>query len=179
MALTLGFVSVRQHIDHGYIGGYLIVNAMARPLEFHCTMTVRPSRAQVLLYGPTIDDFVCGEQIAKALFTKAKVSPQLVFTDTIPCLAVSCVSDVPIVGIAGPDNSHTTTTLLRPSNTQLAIEPFEVGHSRYQRAASSNQVEEVTVDCLQQLSERFDLMEPFSRIIEALMEAHPMIKAAA
>ena len=67
MTESLGFLSVRRHPEHGYFGGYLITNSIARPLEFHCTMPVKPSRAQELLYGPTMDAFVCGEQIAKVM----------------------------------------------------------------------------------------------------------------
>ena len=83
--LALGFITVRHHVEHGYFGGYLILNQLGRPLEFHCTLPVKPSRAQSLLYGPTLDDFICGEQIAKALVTKAKLKPSLLLTD---CSAV-------------------------------------------------------------------------------------------
>ena len=85
MATAIGFLTVRRHHEHGYFGGYLLVNALARPLEFYCTMPIRPSRAQTLLYGLTIDDFVCGEQIAKALIAKAKLQPQLILTDSPRC----------------------------------------------------------------------------------------------
>ena len=77
MADLVGFLSVRYQPEHGFFGGYLIVNQLARPLEFHCTMPVRPSRSQELLYGSTLNDFVCGEQIAKALTQKAKLKPEI------------------------------------------------------------------------------------------------------
>ncbi len=54
-SLSLGFISVRHHAEHGYFGGYLIVNSLGRPLEFHCTLPVKPSRAQELLYGATLE----------------------------------------------------------------------------------------------------------------------------
>ena len=94
MTVSLGFLSVRRHPEHGYFGGYLITNQIARPLEFHCTMPVKPRRAQMLLYGPTMDAFVCGEQIAKALVGKAKVKPDIVLTDCAAVLALATVSDV-------------------------------------------------------------------------------------
>ena len=55
MADLVGFLSVRYRSEHGFFGGYLIVNQLARPLEFHCTMPVRPSRSQELLYGKTLN----------------------------------------------------------------------------------------------------------------------------
>lgn len=178
MAATLGFISVRQHADHGYFGGYLIVNHMARPLEFHCTLPVKPTKAQSLLYGPTMDDFVCGEQIAKALITKAKLTPDLVVTDTPPVLSATLVCDVPIICL-DQDDAAESISLVRPTETIVAVSKFQEHKLRFKRAAESQKVESVAAEVMKQLSDRFDVTEPFSRIVEALFEAHPVIKAAA
>ena len=37
---------------------------------------VRPSRAQQILYGPTLEPYLLGEQIAGALLDEAKLKPQ-------------------------------------------------------------------------------------------------------
>ena len=60
---SVGFLTVQEFTDLGLIGGYLILNAVGRPLEFHCTAPVRPNRAQEILYGPTLAPFLYGEQI--------------------------------------------------------------------------------------------------------------------
>ena len=177
MAATLGFISVRQHAEHGYFGGYLVVNHLARPLEFHCTLPVKPTRAQVLLYGPTMDDFVCGEQIAKALITKAKLTPDLIVTDTPPSLAAALVSDAIMVcleeALAGD-----TASLRHPTATNVPTHRFTALGKKFLRASECNKAEAIIESTLKQLSERFELTEPFSRIVEALFEAHPVIKAA-
>ncbi len=178
MAATLGFISVRQHAEHGYFGGYLIVNHMARPLEFHCTMPVKPTKAQSLLYGPTMDDFVCGEQIAKALITKAKLTPDLVITDTPPVLSASLVTDVPILCLT-QDDQIDSGTLRRPVVTVVPLQQFQEHKLRFSRNSQADKVQSIAAEVLKQLSERFDVTEPFSRIVEALFEAHPVIKAAA
>ena len=178
MAAAIGFLSVRQHHEHGYFGGYLIVNQLARPLEFHCTMPVKPSRAQQLLYGPTMDDFVCCEQIAKALISKAKLQPELVLTDTPAVLSVGLVCDAIVVSFQ-ESVIQTTSGLRNPAQTQLHTQQFEVSGHRLLRSAEQSQAEQITAQVLGKLSERFELSEPFSRIVEALFEAHPVIKAAA
>lgn len=123
MATSLGFLSVRHHVDHGYFGGYLLVNHLGRPLEFHCTLPVKPTRAQTLLYGPTMDDFICGEQIAKALITKAKLSPSLVVTDTEAALSAALVSETTIVCLV--DQQQAENQYLRfPANTNLETRSF-------------------------------------------------------
>ena len=72
--ISLGFLTVRKHPSRGYFGGFLVLNVLARPLEFHCTLPVQPTRAQQILYGATLDEFISGEQIARALILKAKSS---------------------------------------------------------------------------------------------------------
>lgn len=179
MAITLGFISVRQHSEHGYFGGYLVVNHLGRPLEFHCTLPVKPSRAQVLLYGPTLDDFICGEQIAKALITKAKLTPDLVLTDTSAALSAALVSNLVVVCLVDQRESNQNSHLRFPTQTNLNVNQFTLEGRQFQSLQSCRDVELAVRDLLPQLSERFDLTEPFSRIVEALFEAHPIIKAAA
>jgi hypothetical protein len=57
---ALGFLAVVEHELHGLFGGYLLLNATGRPLEFHCTAPVRPNRAQQILYGPTLEPYLYG-----------------------------------------------------------------------------------------------------------------------
>ena len=85
---AIGFLTVLEHAEQGLFGGYLVLNATGRPLEFHCTAPVRPNRAQEILYGPTLAPFLYGEQIGQTLLAKAKTEPLLVCTDVEPALAV-------------------------------------------------------------------------------------------
>ena len=71
---TFGYLSTLESAEHGYFGGYLIVSPLGRPLEFHCTAPVRPSRAQEILYGPTLQPYLLGEQICGALLEAAKLT---------------------------------------------------------------------------------------------------------
>ena len=64
---SFGFVTVTDLGGAVFIGGYLILNSMGRPLEFHCTAPVKPNRAQEILYGATLEPYLYGEQIGQAL----------------------------------------------------------------------------------------------------------------
>src|SRR5262245_21589194 len=79
---TFGYLSALESPEHGYFGGYLIVSPQGRPLEFHCTAPIQPSRAQTILYGPTLRPYLIGEQICRALLEAAKLQPQVVLTDS-------------------------------------------------------------------------------------------------
>lgn len=72
-APTFGYLLIDHDQQHGYTGGLLVVCERGRPLEFHCTEPVSTSRAQEILFGPTLRAYVCGEQIGGALLAKTKL----------------------------------------------------------------------------------------------------------
>ncbi len=176
MTVSLGFVSVRRHAEHGYFGGYLITNQTARPLEFHCTMPVKPSRAQELLYGPTMDAFVCGEQIAKALTTKAKIKPDVLLTDCEAVLAISSVSELDAALLQCAQSQP--EGFRPPSGPAGDLKELSVGKWHLFMLAAQTSSEARLVAALNNLTSNFDLTEPFQRISEALLEAHPIARAA-
>jgi hypothetical protein len=176
--LALGFISVRHHAEYGYFGGYLIVNQLARPLEFHCTLPVKPSRAQSLLYGQTLDDFICGEQIAKALVAKAKLKPALLLTNCEAVLAFEHVSDEPMLYVSCEEDADDVPHLRKPMSSSVQLSDMKVGGSHFRITNTSRATEKLTEDIASRLAPNFDLHEPFQRIAEALLEAHPIVKAA-
>lgn len=77
---TFGYLLVLEDEHTGFTGGLLTVCDRGRPLEFHCTEPVTPSRAQEILFGPTLRNYVCGELIGGALLAKAKLPIGLLLT---------------------------------------------------------------------------------------------------
>ncbi len=77
----LGFLTVFRSAGDGLIGGFLVLYTVGRPVEFHCTAPVKPNRAQEILYGNTLNGFICGEQIAPALVGRSKTELVAIFTN--------------------------------------------------------------------------------------------------
>ena len=77
--LNLGFLVVVQE-NGAYVGGYLVVNSLGRPLEFRLSSAVQPNKVQQVLYAGTLAPYVCGELIGKTLVEKAGVPVRLVVT---------------------------------------------------------------------------------------------------
>jgi hypothetical protein len=157
---TFGYLSAWEWPQRGYFGGYLIVSLLGRPLEFHCTAPVQPSRAQQILYGPTLTPFLLGEQIAAALLREAKLLPRLVLTDQRSVLGLRPKCPVPIV-------------CLLPEAGEAAIGlRFAVAQREFELADGFDSDQAEASELLTQLAERIDLAEPFGRIHEAIREAH-------
>src|SRR5688572_20978022 len=94
---ALGFLTVVEHAQHGLFGGYLVLNLAGRPLEFHCTAPVKPNRAQQILYGPTLEPYLYGEQIGQALVAKCELEILVLCTDRPAALAVRGFVPLPTV----------------------------------------------------------------------------------
>ncbi len=140
-------------------------------------MPLRPSRAQELLYGPTIDEFVCGEQIAMALVTKAKIKPELVLTDCSAVLAIATVSDV-AAALLNFESSDSYANFLIPRSRMTDHQELRVDRWQLSVLVNDTLVQERAERLLGGLTSNFDLTEPFQRITDALLEAHPIAKAA-
>jgi hypothetical protein len=164
----LGFLTVVEHVELGLLGGYLLLNAAGRPLEFHCTAPVKASRAQEILYGPTLRPYLYGEQIGQTLLAKSKQSPILVCTDCEPMLAVRDHTHLPVALVHGDDAAAGSSNgaLLRLGQNELRLPAPYAGDEQVIRQHWPAQA-----DCL-------DLFEPFTRIREALDEAQKTARAA-
>jgi hypothetical protein len=160
-ATTFGYLSAVESPEHGYFGGYLIVSPLGRPVEFHCTAPVRPSRAQEILYGATLHPYLLGEQIAGTLLGKAQTKPQIVLTDQTSVLCLRPKLDVPLALLKRP---------VADASISASVEILVSGHAVELAAGFSTDADAV-IALLNRLAEHVDLPEPFGRIHEAIREA--------
>jgi hypothetical protein len=162
---SLGFITVVEHEQLGLIGGYLLLNQTGRPLEFHCTAPVKPSRAQQILYGPTLAPYLYGEQIAEALIAKSQLRPLAVFANQLPVLAVRELVELPTLLLATgeqtPDDASGQFGRLQ-SHTFGPHRLFTTERFTADAAALTESLNHQAP---------FDLTEPFDRIREAIEEA--------
>jgi hypothetical protein len=169
-AAALGFLTVTEHAELGLFGGYLVLNASGRPLEFHCTSPVKPNRAQEILYGPTLRPYLYGEQIGQTLIAKAKNDVAIVCTDQPGCLAAREFIERPLVLLL--------VEQIDLSGVLLGAR-FDLGRNAAAVAAQYSADEEQARAAIGQLHEGIDLLEPFARIREALEEAQKSVRPQA
>jgi len=155
--LAYGFLTVVDSATHGLFGGYLVVDALGRPLEFHCTAPVKVSRAQQILYGPTLNGQLEGRQIGGALLAEGKVTPAVVLTDREPMLQVRAQTTLPVALVGRSD--------------ALAASGFTLGDSAVRPHADDTARTTELEARLAPLAAAVDLCEPFERIRAALDEA--------
>ena len=163
-APCIGFLTAVQDDGLGVAGGYLLLNASGRPLEFQCTAPVKASRVQEILYGPTLEPFLYGEQLAQTLLCKSRLKPIVVCTDSPAMLAAREFVETPLVLVLGGDEAHCG---------------FPLGKNRVSATLAFASDERLIRDAWPAQAEHLDLAEPFTRIREALEEAQRTARQAA
>ena len=182
---TFGYLAMLEFAEHGYFGGYLIVSLLGRPLEFHCTAPLRPSHAQRILYGPTLEPYLLGEQIAGALLDVAKLTPSLILTNREATLHARPRAGAPMAWLIEKPKQSESLSHPECSSAQGASSAFcrseidaATSHKAFQVGPHDLQLpfgyesEQDTVSRLiQELAQQLDVAEPFGRIEEAIREA--------
>lgn len=173
---TFAYLSTLESVEHGYFGGYLVLSKLGRPLEFHCTAPIRPSRAQQILYGPTLEPYLLGEQICGALLHAAKLKPSVILTDCEAALYARARTAAPIVLVTNSTAQVGGASALQaPHDASNAINAglreFTFGVCELQLPFGYERDRNEVVAALTILTQHVDLAEPFERIHEAIREA--------
>lgn len=166
-SMHLGFLTVFAETK-SYLGGYLVTNSWGRPLEFRLSTAVQPNKVQQILYGGTLDEYLCADLIGKTLIDKTSTSVQLIVTDSLDVLPLRSRIDLPVVAAIAEDRLSAATgrqlmTFTHPrSSTPLSLD--------FNWAVEEDQVRSL----LDRVDAALDLAEPFTRIREAMGEARKM-----
>lgn len=195
-----GFLTVTEHPRHGLIGGYLLLNHLGRPVEFHCTTPVRANRAQEILYGATLEAFLYGEQVGRILVQKTKSEPNTILTDHPRMLAVQDFVPIPVAYVperkandrndlqllrhdgASEDKDNNANDTTAASDLTEAIDSahgisaarwseHEIGRYRLAIPESLTRPAAEIAKDLKGISHTIDFLEPFERIRLAVEEA--------
>lgn len=193
---SLGFLTVIEHPQQGFFGGYLLLNRLARPLEFHCTAPLKPNRAQEILYGPTLYDYLFGEQIGQTLVARGSRRPCVICTDCPPVMSLRDLIEAPIVLLLPPEGDAPVESMLAASSpggsagesASARAARWRIDQAHFNRrwhlfawegrrlAVASKEDEQALRDRADGLLQGFDLAEPFGRIRAAIDEARQAVR---
>src|SRR5437763_7574390 len=95
MVSNLGFLTILRD-SNSYLGVYLVTNSWGRPLEFRLSSPVQPNRIQQILYGASLEPYICGNLIGKTLVEKTATAAQVIVTDFPSAHDLRLSIDVPV-----------------------------------------------------------------------------------
>ena len=168
-ACTIAYYTVVANERMGWTGGLLTLNAAGRPLEFQCTLPVRPSKTHEILYGPTLRSHLVSEVIGPLLLKQSRTPISLLCCEQPEALSIESLVECPVVLVdeaAEPEEGPISPETINGSESVVVCDSkFWVPVERV------SEVEELS----QLLADFPDAVEPFSRIREAIEEAHSQI----
>jgi len=153
---VLGFYKTVTHVTGDICGGVLITSHLGRPIEFQCSLPVRPNATQQTLYGSSLLPFLKGELIAEALHDKLEAKPDIVFVDDPEAVSDTIWGTIPILCFA-----EVKDWLSKSIKGQTAsLSP-----------AQQERFDKVEPLLKQHVPDSADLSEPLVRVEQALKEA--------
>lgn len=154
--LTLCYLSCPQDAASAFLGALMITDYRARPLHFSFVSPVRPTRVQRILYGSTLEDHVKIDVIGRELLKDLPIVPDVLFVDTEQILAIRQITDIPVAFLSkSPEHED---------------DPGKLTTLHYDTGSHIDD-QEVVGRVLSSLEAYVDLVEPFTRMRDALKEA--------
>jgi hypothetical protein len=127
---------------------------------------VQPNRVQQILYGGTLEPYICADLIGKTLVDKTGIGIQLVVTDCPMALDLRLRMEVPVIWLA--PGRETPAGLGPPLISASAARGAVFIHARHPHDGP------LVRELLDRLDGTLDLAEPFVRIRDAIGEARKM-----
>lgn len=171
-AATIAYYTVVEEERTGWTGGLLLLNSGGRPLEFQCTLPVRPTRAHEILFGPTLRDYLIGDVMAPLLVGKCRAKTSLLCCDQPEALRIRSSVPFPVALLSEAAESEegpiTDESLVHSCAITLAGGTLRVDRDQ------ADAVREIVAE----LADFPDAVEPFERIRQAIREAQSQIARA-
>lgn len=164
----LGFLVVEPTArNDGFISGVMVTDSRGYPLEFKATTPIRPSLVQKTLYGATLEKYVGVELCGKSLIRQLSRRPVVILVPDRSLLDIS-PGEISVLAIwraggkltVGDDASETHGTI---NPQQGTFQPL-VYDARFHDPSHQDETIKFVEDC----ATRFDLLEAFERMREAL-----------
>ena len=145
---TIGyFLLHRLKRQCGYIGAMLILDNEGIPREFKCTEAIKPSPAQQSLYGEKMEMYIAIKLCAIPLLDAVKNKPEILFVNEQSFLTIREETEIPTLFVQRTDNDTEQSAIVLMSHSEHEYDRDE---------------ESIRQSC------RFDLVEPFERIKNAV-----------
>jgi hypothetical protein len=152
----LGYLSCPQDAANAFLGALMVTDYRARPKHFSFVSPIRPTKIQKILYGSTLEEHVKIDVIGQKLLKDLPIVPDVLFVDTQELLAVRRIADIPTAFLSksldDEDNPGRLTTLEYDTGSNMGDQ-------------------KIVGQVLASLETFVDLVEPFTRMRDALKEA--------
>jgi hypothetical protein len=171
---TLAFIALAELEKDVFRGGVLVTDAQGKPLEFRCTSAIQPTAVQKTLYGGTLRAHMAVELTARPLLNAVKEKYDAVFVTQDDFIELRKAIQKPLLVVA---KQGATLAAEQDTDTPVKSELLASPSGKFEPIVLTCHWEhaddiDATLPNLGTLFSRFDLIEPFERIANALKLLH-------
>lgn len=154
----IAYLMIIQELEETYLGGIMVTDPYTIPVEFKYTEPLKPTGLQKILYGKSIEKFICVDVIARKLLQGLQENPRVVLIQEKILFSISAKAPVCILSTkneakqAGNDPEELFST------------DVENGYQLHARIKPAPDL----VQWISRISKEVDILEPFNRLKEAL-----------
>lgn len=131
-------------------GGCLVTDGLTRPLEFRVSGPIRPTSLQRVLYGDTLQEYICTDLVGLPMLQDLESKPDIILVRDAEFLKLRPRVEIPVLWVRATVDG------------QFVLQAFP----------GFEQEAEAGRDTLPRRLRGRSIMEPFQRIHSALEEAH-------
>jgi hypothetical protein len=124
---------------------------------------VQPNRVQQILYGGTLQPYICADLIGKTLVDKTAVAVQVVVTDREAILDLRLRLEIPVIWLASDSSAS--------DGVNNEVYPARDGRGPIRCHPTHPEDVKTVRELLGRHDPTLDLTEPFTRIRDAIGEA--------
>ena len=173
----IGYLKILEIADDVYMGAILVTNEFSVPVEFRVTVPVKPTTIQKAIYGEAMVPYIGTELCGTQLLDKITHDLEAVLVSPRYMLNLRAKSSAPILHVFDGSTPYEPVVLENEADTPDGS-ANEYSFGQLHIAISPQFREDYTIvsPLLQQLSDTFDLLEPFDRIdlaVEVLGKEDP------
>jgi len=166
----IGYFSSQKH-DEQYIGGIMITDHMAIPIEFKYTEPIKPTRIHKIIFGKVMEKYIGEEVIKKNLLKEIKNTPAILFVSDLELLGEDPVNHVPMVALQPTSLPGLSAAgeFQRVKEKEVIIQPLTSKNPlKLTFFSPEPDVQERVLNVLRSFIDKIDIFEPFSRVDTAL-----------
>ncbi len=168
--IKIGYFSSQKNDDQ-YIGGIMITDHEALPVEFKYTEPIKPTPIHKIIYGKVLEKYIGEEVIKKRLFKEMKNTPSVYFVTELELLGEDSVSQVPMVALQKTTLPGLSAAgdFQRVKDKEIIIQPLTSKNPlKLTFFSAEPDVQEKVMNTLRTFIDKIDVIEPFTRIETAL-----------
>ena len=166
----IGYFSSQKH-EEQYIGGVMITDQMAIPVEFKYTEPIKPTRIHKIIFGKVMEKYIGEEVIKKNLLKEIKNTPSILFVTDLDLLGEDTVNKVPMVALQPTSLPGLSAAgeFQRVKEKEVIIQPLTSKNPlKLTFFTPEPDVQEQVLNIMRSFIDKIDIFEPFSRVDTAL-----------